>query len=88
MKNILNISLILFNIIIVILILFNIKKNKEYFNNFKKIELFLGEHFQENNISNIKCKKQKDEVIKCNQTNCSIDKLNIANINLDDCLEN
>tara|TARA_B000000477_G_scaffold51849_1_gene43562 strand:- start:10151 stop:10420 length:270 start_codon:yes stop_codon:yes gene_type:complete len=89
MKDILNICLILFNIIIVILILLNIKKNnKEYFNNFKKFELFLGEHFQENNKINIKCKKEKDELMNCYKTNSSNHELNIANINLDDCLEN
>jgi len=89
MKNILNISLLLFNIIIVILIILNIKKNnKEYFNNFKKFELYLGEHFQENNRTNIKCKKQKDQLINCYKNKCSNNELNIANINLDDCLEN
>tara|TARA_B110001450_G_scaffold109941_1_gene103848 strand:- start:1180 stop:1449 length:270 start_codon:yes stop_codon:yes gene_type:complete len=89
MKDILNISLILFNIIIVILILLNIKKNnKEYFNNLQKFELYLGEHFQEKNSINIKCKKQKDELINCYKKKCSDQELNIANINLDTCLEN
>jgi len=79
MKDILNISLILFNIIIFILITLNINKNsKEYFNDFMN----LGEHFQ------IKCKPEKDEVIKCNKTNCSVDKFDSAYINLKNCLEN
>ena len=42
----------------------------------------LGEHFQ------IKCKPEKDEVIKCNKTNCSVDKFDSAYINLKNCLEN
>lgn len=89
MKDILNISLILFNIIIVILILLNIKKNnKEYFNNLKNFELFLGEHFQENSKINIKCKKEKDELMNCYKTNSTNHELNIANNNLDDCLKN
>ena len=89
MKDILNISLILFNIIIVILILLNIKKNnKEYFNNFKNFDLFLGEQFQDNNKINIKCKKEKDELMNCYKKKCSNHELSIANINLDNCLEN
>lgn len=89
MKDILSICLLLFNIIIIILILLNIKKNyKEYFNNLQKFELYLGEHFQENNKINIKCKKQKDLLMNCHRKKCSNDELNIANINLDDCLEN
>lgn len=89
MKNILNISLLLFNVIIVSLILLNIKKNnKEFFNNLKKFELYLGEHFLENSTINIKCKKQKDELINCHKNKCSNHELNMANINLDYCLEN
>lgn len=89
MKNILNISLLIFNVIVIILILINIKSNKkEFFNNLSKFELYLGEHFQEKNIIDIKCKKQKDELMKCYENNCSNHELNIANINLDYCLEN
>lgn len=77
MKDILNISLILFNIIIFILITLNINKNsKEYFNDFMN----LGEHFQ------IKCKPEKDEVIICNKTNCSDDIFDNADKNFQKCL--
>lgn len=89
MKNLLNTSLLLFNVIIVSLILLNIKKNnKEFFNNLKKFELYLGEHFEEKNKINIGCKRQKDELINCYKNNCTNDELNNANINLDYCLEN
>ena len=91
MKNILNISLLIFNVIVIILILINIKSNKkEFFNNIRKFELYLGEHFQENNKDGklIKCKKQKDELMNCYKNKCSNHELNIANINLDYCLEN
>ena len=89
MKNILNISLFIFNIIIIIIIFVYIKNNKkECFNNLKKFELYLGEHFEENNNFTIKCKKQKDELINCYKNKCSIHEINIANINLENCLEN
>lgn len=89
MKNLLNISLLLFNVIVVSLILLNIKKNnKEFFNNLKKFELYLGEHFKEKNNINIGCKRQKDELINCYKNKCTNDELNNAHINLDYCLEN
>lgn len=90
MKNILTISLLVFNVIVIILILINIKNNKkEFFNNLRKFELFLGEHFQEiNGEGKIKCKKQKDALMNCYKNKCPNHELNMANINLDNCLEN
>ena len=89
MKNLLNISLLLFNIIVIILISINIKNNKkEFFNNLKTFELYLGEHFEEKNKIHIGCKRQKDELINCYKNKCTNDELNNANINLDYCLEN
>lgn len=92
MKNILTISLLVFNFIVIILILINIKNNKkEFFNTLRTFESYLGEHFQENtkNGKIIKCKEQKDKLMNCYKNNkCTNHELNMANINLDNCLEN
>ena len=71
MKKILNIFLIIFNIIVLFLIINIIKnKNKEFFNNFDKYTLLLGEHFNIIDNKKINCQIEKDMLINCYKENC------------------